>query len=190
MRPKEEVVFARVEAESSKEKANEEAYDLGVAETQATLKSQVSGVCRLYYSQVWNEALKQTGVEASFDLWNVENVYYPLAIREIAPSNSEARDVPEEAGAARPKAALAITGPDKPARESELSGAAESNESLNPKAPQKTVESIADAQAPHAEELAFLVEPLQAVPPGEGSKDLEIASTQLSKEGIKTKPKK
>ena len=33
MRAKEEVVFARSEAESSKEKAEEKAYDLGVAET-------------------------------------------------------------------------------------------------------------------------------------------------------------
>ena len=120
----------------------------------------------------------------------MENVYYPPTIQETALSNSEAKDAPEEAEAARPEAALAITGPDEPASESELSGAAESNESLNPKAPQKTVESIVDVQAPHAEELALLVEPLQAVPPGEGSKDLEIASTQLSKEGIKTKPKK
>ena len=52
MKAKEEAVFARVEAESSKEKAEDEAYDLGVAETQATLKAQVLGVCRLYYSQV------------------------------------------------------------------------------------------------------------------------------------------
>ena len=58
MRAKEEVVFARAEAESSKEKVEEEAYDLGVAETQATLKAQVFRVCRLYYSQVWNEAFK------------------------------------------------------------------------------------------------------------------------------------
>ena len=43
-------MFARVEAESSKEKAEEEAYDLGVAETQATLKAQVFRVCRLYCS--------------------------------------------------------------------------------------------------------------------------------------------
>ena len=50
-------MFARAEAECSKEKAEEEAYDLGVAETQATLKAQVPGVCRLYCSQVWNEAL-------------------------------------------------------------------------------------------------------------------------------------
>ena len=33
MRAKEEVVFTKAEAECSKEKAEEEAYDLGVAET-------------------------------------------------------------------------------------------------------------------------------------------------------------
>ena len=52
LRAKEEAVFARTEAECSKEKAEEEAYDLGVAETQAALKAQVPGVCRLYCSQV------------------------------------------------------------------------------------------------------------------------------------------
>ena len=58
LRAKEEAVFARTEAERSKEKVKEEAYDLGVAETQATLKAQVPGICKLYCSQVWNEALK------------------------------------------------------------------------------------------------------------------------------------
>ena len=48
MRAKDEAVFTRLEAESSKE----EAYDLGVAETQATIKAQVPGVCRLYCSQI------------------------------------------------------------------------------------------------------------------------------------------
>ena len=52
LRAKTEVKFARTEVESSKEKAKGEAYDLGVAETQATLKAQVPGVCRLYCSQV------------------------------------------------------------------------------------------------------------------------------------------
>ena len=85
LRAKEEAVFAKVEAESSKEKAGEEAYNLGITETQATLKAQVPGVCKLYYSQVWNEAFKQARVEASSDLWKVENVYYPPAIREAAP---------------------------------------------------------------------------------------------------------
>ena len=80
MRAKAKAKFTKIEAESSKEKAEEEAYALGVAETQATLRAQVPGVCRLYCSQVWNEALKQAGVEASSDLWKVENVYYPPAI--------------------------------------------------------------------------------------------------------------
>ena len=135
MRAKEEVVFARAEAESSKEKAEEEAYDLGMAETQATLKAQVPGVCRLYCSQVWNEALKQARVEVSSDLWKVENLYYPSAIRETAPSSSEAKDAPEEAEAAGLEATLAMTAPDEPARESELSRAVETNEGLNLKAP-------------------------------------------------------
>ena len=40
--------FARVEAEGSKKEARDEAYDLGVAKTQAALKAQVPGVCRLH----------------------------------------------------------------------------------------------------------------------------------------------
>ena len=39
LKAKEEAVFTRADAESSKEKAEEEAYDLEVAETQATLKA-------------------------------------------------------------------------------------------------------------------------------------------------------
>ena len=50
LRAKEEAVFTRAEAECSKKKAEEEAYDLGMVETQATLKAQVLGVCRLYCS--------------------------------------------------------------------------------------------------------------------------------------------
>ena len=96
-------MFARTEAECSKEKDEEEAYNLGVAETQATLKAQVPGVCRLYCSQVWNEALKQAGVEASFNLWKAEHVYYPSTIREDAPSNSAVRDAPKEVEAAGPR---------------------------------------------------------------------------------------
>ena len=132
LRAKEEAVFARAEAENSKEKAEEEAYDLGVAETQATLKAQVPRVYRLYYSQVWNEALKQAGVVASFDLWKVENVYYPLAIRETTPSSFEARDVPKEAKTAGLKVDVATTAPNEPAKESEPFGATETNEDLNP----------------------------------------------------------
>ena len=120
----------------------------------------------------------------------MENVYYPLAIRETAPSSFKARDVPEEAEAAGLEVAVATTAPDEPAKESKPSGAAETSESLNPEVPQKATKSTTKAQATHAEEPALLVEPLQAVPPGEGCKDLETTSTQLFKEGTKAKPKK
>ena len=50
VRAKEEAEFAKTEAECSKEKAEEEAYDAGVVETEATLKAQVPRVCRLYCS--------------------------------------------------------------------------------------------------------------------------------------------
>ena len=190
LKAKEKAVFTRVEAESSKEKAEKEAYDLGVAKTYATFKAQVPGVCRLYCSQVWNEALKQAGVEASFDLWKVEHVYYPSAIREAAPSSSEVRDAPEEALATRSGAVLAITVLEELAKESEPSEAIETSEGQNPYAPQKTVESTGDVQAFHVEEPALLVESFQAVPFDEGSKDLEIAPAQLSEGGAKIKPKK
>ena len=65
----------------------------------------------------------------------MENVYYPPAIREAAPSSSEVRDAPEEAEATGPGVVLAITVPGEPTRESEPSGAAETSKGLNPDAP-------------------------------------------------------
>ena len=55
-------------------------------------------------------------------------MYYPLAIREAAPSNSEVRDALEEAEAAGPEAVLAITSLEELAKESETSGVAETSE--------------------------------------------------------------
>ena len=85
---------------------------------------------------------------------------------------------------------MAITVPEEPTKESEPSGAAESGEGLNPDAPQKVAESTGGAQAPQHEGPALLIEPFKAIPLGEGSEDLEVASVQLSKAGAKTKPKK
>ena len=182
-------MFARTEAECSKEKAEEKAYDLGVAETHATLKAQVPKVCRLYCSQVWNEALKQAGVEASSDLWKAERMYYPPAIREDAPSSSEARDALEKIEAASPDAALAITSSKGPAKESDPSGAAETDEGPNPDASQETIGSTGDAPVSLAEGPVLLIEPLQSVPLGKGFKDLETSLAQLSEEGAEARSK-
>ena len=119
----------------------------------------------------------------------MENVYYPSAIRETALSSSEVGGVPEEAEAAGTVVAVTTTTPDEPAKESKPPGAAETGEGLSLKAPPRAAESMAEAQAPYAEEPALLVEPFQAVPLGEGSKDLEITSAQLFEDGDKTKSK-
>ena len=135
MRAKTEAEFAKTEAESSKEKSKEEAYDLGVVKTQATLKAQIPRVCRFYCFQVWNEALKQAGVKALSDLWKVEKVYYPPAIRETTLASFEAEGALEEAETDRPEAALAITTLNEPVEGDELPGATETYGSLNPEAP-------------------------------------------------------
>ena len=86
-------------------------------------------------------------------------------------------------------AAAVSTAPNEPAKERKPFGAAKTGEGLNLKAPPRAVESTTEAQASHAEEPAFLVEPLQAVPLGEGSKDLEITFAQPSEGRDKTKSK-
>ena len=97
LRAKQEAEFARNEAEAAKETAEDDGYNAGVAETQAILKAQIPRVCRLYCSQVWEEALKRAGVNASSDLWKAENIFYPTAIREATSTNSVAvNDQPEE----------------------------------------------------------------------------------------------
>ena len=85
--------------------AKDTSYEAGMADTQASLKTQIPGVCRLYCSQVWKEALRRVGVNASSDLLKAESIFYPPAIHETAPSSSEAVRDPEEASATQSKAA-------------------------------------------------------------------------------------
>ena len=97
LRVKQEAEFARNEAEVAKEMAEDDGYNAGVTETQAILKAQIPGICRFYCSQVWEDALKRAGVDASSDLWKAENIFYPTAIREATSSSSVAMgDQPEE----------------------------------------------------------------------------------------------
>ena len=68
-------------------------------------------------------------------MWKVEKVYYPPAIREIAPASSETVSASEEAETARPESALAVSTLDEPVEGGELLGATETYGSLNPEAP-------------------------------------------------------
>ena len=141
-----------------------------MAETEAALKAQVPGVCRLYCSQVWNEAIKQAGVDASSNLWKAECVFYPPAIREDTAPNSEARDAPKE---------VEITSPGA-AKERGPFGEAGTDEGQNPDMPKETAGSVGDDLISHIEGPVTVAEPLQSVPLGEGSKDPEISPAQPS----------
>ena len=105
------------------------------------------------------------------------------------PPSSEVRDAPKEVEASGPGAALVITSFKEPAKENEPSGVTKTNEGQNSNAPQETVRSIGDALVSHAKGPVPLVEPLQSVPLGEGSKDLETSPVQLSEVGAKTRSK-
>ena len=54
---KTEAKKAKVEAEKEKDKAEQHGYDIGVAETEDTLRVEVPAVCRVYCAQTWEEAL-------------------------------------------------------------------------------------------------------------------------------------
>ena len=70
-----------MEVEKARDKAEQHGYDVGVAETEETLRAKVPAVCRTYCAQTWDEALNRAGVEASSELKRPENIYYPPAIR-------------------------------------------------------------------------------------------------------------
>ena len=53
------------EAEKSKDQAEQDGYEVGVAETKEAFKAEISEVCKYYYLQVCNEALNQAGVKVS-----------------------------------------------------------------------------------------------------------------------------
>ena len=54
--------------EKARDQAEQDGYDVGVAEIEEALRAEVSEVCRNYYLRVWNEAFNQAGVEASSTL--------------------------------------------------------------------------------------------------------------------------
>ena len=46
-----------MEAEKARDEAEQQGYDLRVAETKETLKAEVPVVCRINCTQTWDEAL-------------------------------------------------------------------------------------------------------------------------------------
>ena len=68
---KDQVEKARMQAEEDKAKAKtkkerdeaeQHCYDIGVAETEDTLRAEVPTVCHAYCTQTWEEAFNQAGI--------------------------------------------------------------------------------------------------------------------------------
>ncbi|XP_030963941.1 uncharacterized protein LOC115985112 [Quercus lobata] len=160
VRAKQEVEFARDEGETAKNMAEDAGYEAGMADTQASLKAQIPEVCRLYCSQVWEEAIKRAGVDASSELWKAESIFYPPAIRKTAPSSSKAVRDPEEASAAQSEAAQIIVPSGESTDGGEPLDATKALGGLNSKTPKEGAEPTVSAQIPGAEEPAILARPL------------------------------
>jgi len=73
---------ARVAREAA-ETAVATSYDRGVRDMEIRLTEEVAAVCRDYITMSWDVALDRAAVPADFDLWKVENNFFPEDIREI-----------------------------------------------------------------------------------------------------------
>ena len=145
MRAKQEAEFARNEAEAAKETTEDEGYNAGVADIQASLKAQIPGVCRLYCFQVWEEALKQAGVDASSDLWKAESIFYPTAIREATSTSSEAVSDQHEGGVTQSEATQVSVPPGESCKGGELHDVIEAPESMDPELSKEDAEPTVSA---------------------------------------------
>ena len=182
VRAKQEAEFARNEAEAAKNTAEDDGYNMGVAETQATLKAQIPGVCRFYCSQVWEEALKRAGVDASSDLWKAESVFYPAAIRDATSTSSVTTDAqPEEE--VTPSGYLQASGStNKAPKEGILQDVAVMSPHVDPEIPTEVTEPKVGVQASGTEELAALAQLPEAIPLAVTAQDTSAGPVQSSLE--------
>ena len=122
-------------------------------------------------------------MEASSDLWKAESGFYPPAICKTASASSETVSAPQETEAAQPKAAQLVLTPDEPTKGGELHGATETPGGSNLEVSQEATKSTISAQVSDAEELALLVQPLQAIPLADVSEGLKTNPARPPQEG-------
>ena len=71
----------KVKAEKEKDEAEQHDYDVGVAETEDAIRTEVPAVCRAYCAQTWEEALNRAGVKASSGLRRPESIIFPSTLQ-------------------------------------------------------------------------------------------------------------
>ena len=102
----------KLKAEKERDEAEQHGYDVGVAETEDTLRAEVPAVCRAYCVQTWEEALNQAGVEASSGLRRPESIIFPLAL-QLPKQTEPAPLAPQPAAEASTQPLLSATQPDQ-----------------------------------------------------------------------------
>ena len=122
-------------------------------------------------------------MDASFNLWKTESIFYPSAIREAASASSEAVSDQHEAGFTQLEAAQISIPPSESLKGGELHDVIEAPESMDPEVPKEDAEPTVSAQIPDAEEPAILAQPLQVIPLAEVPKSTDIDPAQPSLEG-------
>ena len=126
-------------AEEATTKAEQEGYEVGVAETEENFRAQVTGVYRGYCLQVWNEALNQAEVDASSTLRRAENAFYPPALQVAGPSSFQAKAVPKTLEPSLVASASALPFSTIPPKEVDQAGAIEKKkEPIKETAPEPT----------------------------------------------------
>ena len=185
------------EAEKARDQVERDGYDVGVAETEEALKVKVSGVCRNYCLQVWNEALNQAGVEASSKLRRAEFVCDPPTIRAPAFASSKA-DTPSEVAELEKDSPEKVPLPSgSPPKEAKQLGVAEKEANTTKGVALDAIKPPIAPQDPSKEKkvpprmeignVATLPMPAKGDPKGKDQGSLEAAFSQSSKAPPKEK---
>ena len=170
---------ARDEAVKAKAAAEQHGYDVGVAETEDSLRAEVLTMCRTYCALVWDEALNQARVEASSVLRKAESIYYPPTIR-LQNSSDFTADPPK----APPAIGAIIKGTEQAEdtlKAGEVNREAIQGFELPPPAPRDTSEEKETSQS-----MELVLATLTILPKEDPKEKAEVsttaASTQLPKD--------
>ena len=122
-------------------------------------------------------------MDVSSDLWKVENIFYPIAIREATYSSFVATgDQPEE-GVTQSEDLQVSGSPGKMLKKGEFQDVIEISQHTDPEAPKEVTEHVVGSQMSSAEEPATLAQPTQAIPLAVVPKSTDTDPVQPSLEG-------
>ncbi|XP_030936111.1 eukaryotic translation initiation factor 5B-like [Quercus lobata] len=132
--------------------------------------------------QVWEEALKRAGVDASSDLWKAESVFYSAAIRDTTSTSSVTTDAqPEEE--VTPSGNLQASGStSKAPKEGILQDVVVISQHADPEIPTEITEPKVGVQVSSTEELAAPAQLPQAIPLAVVTQGTSVGPVQSSLE--------